>query len=146
MRVASGVLLGAGALALLVACGTREPEAAVCASPPSAELLATAGELVPQARVDAALSAASVARGATLYAAECARCHAPMVPAGREYPRLDCAPFQTAATDHYLFAVVSEGGKPFGKRGVMRAFSADYDDAALGDLIVFLRSIATDLP
>jgi len=84
------------------------------------------------------------ARGATLFAAECAKCHSPLVLERasrlfRGYPRLDCAGFLSAASDAYLAEVILHGGEAVGLDDAMKPFAGRLGSRDVADLIAYLR-------
>lgn len=89
----------------------------------------------------------AVARGAELFARECAKCHSRLVAARgsrlfRGYPRLDCPEFVEGVTDGYLHAVIAKGGPAFGLDAAMKPFEEGLGSDAVADLVAYLRSAA----
>jgi mono/diheme cytochrome c family protein len=86
------------------------------------------------------------ARGAALFARECAKCHSRhLVGRGSRlfhgYPRLDCRDYLERASDAYLLAVVGEGGPAVGRDEAMKPFRELLGDRGLADVIAHLRTL-----
>lgn len=123
----------------MISCaGTPAPDA--IASCPSE--LGTHADLEPSAE-----PIGEPARGAPLFAAECAKCHSRHIidrssSLFRGYPRLDCASYHANVTDGYLHRVISEGGPAVGLDSVMKPFGEQLSDQQIADLVAYLRSLA----
>lgn len=92
------------------------------------------------------LAPGSAARGAELFARECAKCHSRLVSARgsrlfRGYPRLDCPKFVASVTDGYLHTVIAHGGPAVGLDAAMKPFAEKLGTGAVADLVGFLRSL-----
>ena len=146
-------IASAGCL-LLVACGGEETKAP--ATPPSTAPAASAPTPVPAqhgAAVPAAPAAAvapDAAKGAALYAANCASCHGPrgdgdgpvavaLVPKPAKHH--DGA-YMNALTNEHLFKVIKEGGPSVGKSPLMAPWGGLLSDAQIWDVVAFVRSLA----
>ena len=139
--VRAAAALAAAALCAGACAGQAPPPGtpAACATGPGEAGEAQALELLGGR---SALPQGNVDRGARHFAEQCARCHAPEMAAAKRYPRLDCAPALDASSDEYLFAVVAYGGRPFGKRGLMRGYLDEVGEQGVADLVAYLRSAA----
>lgn len=119
-----------------------------CAGPPPDEIASCPAGPGPEVRVAEVprLPAAGVAaRGAPLFEAECARCHAPRVAERdsrlfRGYPRLDCATYLERASDAYLTTVISAGGPAVGLDAAMKPFGERLSPVEIADLVAYLRA------
>ena len=131
-------------LPFLVACTSPDPnEIARCPSGPPE------GVSVPALPAD--LPPGDAARGATLYADLCVRCHAPKT-ADREssmfrsYPRLDCPGYAEEVGPAWLHAVVADGGEVYGLDKLMKPFSDQLTPAQLADVVAFLQQESSTAP
>ena len=139
---------------LLVACGGEETKAP--ATPPSTAPAASAptpvpaqhGAVVPAA--PAAAVAPDAAKGAALYAANCASCHGPrgdgdgpvavaLVPKPAKHHD---GTYMNVLTNEHLFKVIKEGGPSVGKSPLMAPWGGMLSDAQIWDVVAFVRSLA----
>ena len=86
-------------------------------------------------------------RGATLFAAQCAKCHSARVVDRSSrlfwgYPRLDCASYHEEVSDGYLRHVISQGGPAVGLDSAMKPFAMVLREQEITDLIAYLRGQA----
>jgi mono/diheme cytochrome c family protein len=90
------------------------------------------------------------ARGAALYAANCASCHGPggdgdgpaaaaLTPKPAKHS--DGA-YMNALTNEHLFKVIKEGGTAVGKSPLMAPWGGTLSDAQIWDAVAFVRSLA----
>lgn len=94
--------------------------------------------------------AADAAKGQALFAQRCAMCHgekgagdgalAATMPEGQKPRNLSGTEYKYATDDTKLKEVISKGGAAVGLSVLMPAQS-DLNDAQLGDLIVFVKSL-----
>jgi mono/diheme cytochrome c family protein len=100
--------------------------------------------------VPAAAASPNVAKGATLYAANCASCHGPrgdgdgpvavaLVPKPAKHH--DGA-YMNKLTNEHLFRVIKEGGPSVGKSPLMAPWGGMLSDKQIWDVVAFVRSIA----
>jgi high-affinity iron transporter len=136
---------------LLAACGGEESKAP--ATPPSAAPAAstpTPAAAPPAAAAPAAAATPDAAKGATLYAANCASCHGPrgdgdgpvaaaLVPKPAKHH--DGA-YMNALSNEHLFKVIKEGGPSVGKSPLMAPWGGMLSDAQIWDVVAFVRSLA----
>jgi mono/diheme cytochrome c family protein len=86
-------------------------------------------------------------RGAEVFAAECARCHAPRL-IEREsrmfhgYPRLDC-PTPAATSPAYLHLAITEGGLAIERDKLMKPFEEKLTPEQIADLVAYLLAGAS---
>ena len=131
---------------LLVACGGEESKSPSIT--PSAAPAATAP--TPAPAPPAAVVTPDAAKGATLYAANCASCHGPrgdgdgpvaaaLVPKPAKHH--DGA-YMNALTNEHLFKVIKEGGPAVGKSPMMAPWGGVLSDAQIWDVVAFVRSLA----
>lgn len=128
----------AAPLLALLALGCLGPSSgpAICPESPAPQEHSAPAGLVP----------GDAGRGASLFAANCARCHSPDI-ADREsrvfrrYPRLDCSEWLAGASDAYLYRIIAGGGVPFGKEERMKPFADQLSAAEISDLVAYLRSL-----
>lgn len=128
------------ALALLgVACaGAPDPTAlGPCPQPADAAVLAALEGQAQPPEGDAAL-------GADVFAAECARCHAPRLidrdsRMFHDYPRLDC-PSTAAMNPAYLHLAIAEGGLAIQRDKLMKPFAETLTPKQIADTVAYLRA------
>ncbi len=126
-------------LPLALACaGAPDPEAlAPCAPPPEPSALAElAGKTGPEA--------GDAGRGAEVFAASCARCHAPRLIQREsrlfhDYPRLDCE-ITTQSPPAYLERVIAEGGLAVGRDKAMKPFADQLGSRQIADVVAYLKA------
>jgi len=142
---------------VLVACGGEEsksptpaPSAVPAASAPTPAPAPPAAAAPTAVVVPAAAASPDVAKGATLYAANCASCHGPrgdgdgpvavaLVPKPAKHH--DGA-YMNALTNEHLFRVIKEGGPSVGKSPLMAPWGGMLSDAQIWDVVAFVRSLA----
>ncbi len=142
---------------VLVACGGEEskvptpaPSAVPAASAPTPAPAPPAAAAPTAVVVPAAAASPNVAKGATLYAANCASCHGPrgdgdgpvavaLVPKPAKHH--DGAYMNTLTNEH-LFRVIKEGGPSVGKSPLMAPWGGMLSDKQIWDVVAFVRSIA----
>jgi len=142
-----------GGCLLLVACGGEEskPPAVVPSAAPAATAPAPAAAApTPAAPIAAAATPPDAAKGATLYAANCASCHGPrgdgdgpvaaaLVPKPAKHHD---GVYMNALTNEHLFKVIKEGGPAVGKSPMMAPWGGVLSDAQIWDVVAFVRSLA----
>ena len=127
------LLLGLVAMACV---GPSDPNAlAPCPSPPEPSVLA-------RLEGDAGPRGGDPSRGTELFAAQCARCHAPRVAEResrlfRKYPRLDC-PTTAASSPAYLHLAIAEGGVAIQRDELMKPFAEQLSPEEIADLVAYL--------
>ncbi|RIL00867.1 MAG: hypothetical protein DCC71_18340 [Proteobacteria bacterium] len=90
------------------------------------------------------------ARGAALYATNCASCHGPGGDGdGPASAALEPKPakhsdgaYMNALSNEHLFKVIKEGGPAVGKSPLMAPWGGTLTDAQIWDLVAFTRSLA----
>jgi mono/diheme cytochrome c family protein len=133
---------------LLVACGGEESKSPTPV--PSIAPAASAPTPAPAAAAPTAAVTPDAAKGATLYAANCASCHGPrgegdgptaaaLVPKPAKHH--DGA-YMNALTNEHLFKVIKEGGPSAGKSPMMAPWGGMLGDAQIWDVVAFVRSLA----
>ena len=131
---------------LLVACGGDESKSP--AGVPSAA--PAAATPTPAPAPPAAVVTPDAAKGATLYAANCATCHGPHGDGdGPVAAALTPKPakhhdgvYMNALTNEHLFKVIKEGGPSVGKSPMMAPWGGMLSDAQIWDVVAFVRSLA----
>jgi mono/diheme cytochrome c family protein len=121
--------------------------AIACASAPPAEQPVECPAPSPRAAPESAVDTAGDAqRGASLFARECAGCHAgaadqraPDAPASA--PRLDCANWLAATSDAYLYDAINRGPGTYG-HGPLPPLGERLTPGQISDLVTYLRSLA----
>ena len=141
---------------VLVACGGEEskspttaPSAAPAATAP-APAAAAATPTAPTAAAPAAAVPPDAAKGAPLYAANCAACHGPRGDGdGPTAAALTPKPakhsdggYMNALTNEHLFKVIKEGGQSVGKSPMMAPWGGVLSDAQIWDVVAFVRSLS----
>ncbi len=141
---------------VLVACGGEEskspttaPSAAPAATAP-APAAAAATPAAPTAAAPAAAVPPDAAKGAPLYAANCAACHGPRGDGdGPTAVALTPKPakhsdggYMNALTNEHLFKVIKEGGQSVGKSPMMAPWGGVLSDAQIWDVVAFVRSLS----
>jgi len=141
------------ALALLSACGGEESSApAPKPNPPAAAPAPAPAPTPPSAPAPAPAAAAKpdAARGATLYAANCASCHGPTgagdgpaaVALEPKPARHSDGAYMNALSNEHLFRVIKEGGAAVGKSPLMAPWGGMLSDEQIWDLVAYVRSLA----
>ena len=129
--------------AAALACGrSDEPAIAPVAPPAAAPAPATAA--APTGPPDPA-------RGAELYAANCATCHGPRGDGdGPAAAALNPRPAKhsdgavmNVLSDAFLFQVIQQGGPSVGKSVMMAPWGGTLSDAQIRDIVAFVRTLAT---
>jgi mono/diheme cytochrome c family protein len=125
----------------------KPPAAAPAATAPAPAPTPAAAESPAPAPADVKPDAA---KGAALYAANCASCHgaagAGDGPAGAALvpkpARHDDGVYMNALTNEHLFKVVKLGGPAVGKSPMMAPWGGMLSDAQIWDLVAFVRTLA----
>ncbi len=133
---------------LLSACGGEETKAPAPSAAPAATAPAPAAPAAPA--VPAAAITPDAAKGAALYAANCASCHGLRGDGdGPVGAALDPKPvkhsdgaYMNALTNTHLFKVIKEGGPSVGKSAMMAPWGGVLSDAQIWDVVAFVHSLA----
>lgn len=151
VRRRSGVIALACVVAIGVAACGGESEPAKPAAPAPAPAPAAAPAPAPApAAAPAPTASPDAAKGAALYATNCASCHGaagagdgPAAVALVPKPaRHDDGAYMNALTNEHLFRVVKEGGPAVGKSPLMAPWGGMLSDAQIWDVVAFVRTLA----
>ena len=142
---------------VLVACGGEEsksptpaPSAVPAASAPTPAPAPPTAAAPTAVVVPTAAASPDVAKGATLYAANCASCHGPRGDGdGPTAAALTPKPakhhdgaYMNTLTNEHLFQVIKEGGPSVGKSPLMAPWGGMLSDKQIWDVVAFVRSLA----
>lgn len=124
------------AAALVIACASGPPAEQPVACP------APGTRAAPESAPD---TAGDAQRGASLFARECASCHAGAVEqrapdAPVSAPRLDCAEWIAATSDAYLYDAINRGPGTW-SHGPLPPLGERLTPAQISDLVAYLRSL-----
>jgi mono/diheme cytochrome c family protein len=137
--------------AVALACGRSEEPAPAPAAPPPAAAPAPAPAAPPAPAAAAAPDRPpDAARGAEIYAANCATCHGPRGDGdGPAAAALNPRPakhsdgaIMNALSDDFLFRVIKDGGPSVGKSAMMAPWGGTLSDAQIRDVVAFVRTLA----